>query len=109
MKTWLTQGAWMAYANCGDDPRHITPPENMSEQDREETQYICHKCPVRGECISAAVKNNSTGIWCASEWVPEVSLDMSKREALDTLDKAKAIREGLADTIDDEIQRRGEF
>ena len=108
-KTWLTKDAWASYAGCGGDSRFITPPDKLSDDDAEGVQAKCFKCRVRPECMTRTVDNGDTGVWCASVWLPEVSLEDSKSEARGKLEQAERVREELAGTIDDELKRRGEF
>lgn len=109
MKTWLSDQAFKSYARCGGDSRWITPPERLSEHDRDWVEYQCHKCPVRGECISHVVENADSGVWCASVFVPEVSIDDSPRRARVVMEEAAEIRLRLSKTVPEELARRGEF
>lgn len=108
LKTWLTDGEWAAYSNC-PDLRWITPPERLSEEDVNEVQYRCNKCMVRAECIKDVVDNQSSGVYCASVWIPEVGITDTPRRAKAVLEEAEKIRGDLARTIPDELKRRGEF
>lgn len=108
-KTWLTKDAWVGYASCGGDSRFLTPPDKLADDDVEDVQRICHGCKVRPECVKHTGKNADSGVWCASVWIPEVKLSMSKRQAQAVLEEAESIREELAGTYDDELKRRGDF
>lgn len=109
MTMWRQPKEWQNFSNC--DIRHIIPPERLSERDIEEVQAKCFACKTRPECIKAILHDDieHTGVWAASVFIPEVKLEHTTAEARETLDQARIIREKLADTIDDEIQRRGEF
>lgn len=108
-KMWQKEFEWTNHANCRGDSRWITPPERLSEQDREEVEYGCHRCLVRPECIKEVVEKASSGVFCASVFVPEVSASDTPRRAEKTLGEARGIRETLALSIPQELKRRGEF
>lgn len=109
MKTWLTASEWTQHINCSSDGRHVTPPENMSEGDVQAVIKACYGCRVRAECIQEAVKYESTGIWCASEWIPEVKITDTPKKAALSLQAAAEVRMALSKTVEDELARRGEF
>lgn len=109
MKTWLSDQEFKSHARCGGDGRWITPPERLSENDREWVEYGCNKCPVRPECIGEVVSKDSSGVWCASTFVPEVGIDDSPRRARQVMAEAAEIRMRLSKTVPEELSRRGEF
>lgn len=109
MRRWRKAGEWTGYASCGGDSRFLTPPERLSSDETDQVQYICHTCPVRPECLKSTLQNNSSGVWTCSTWIPEVKLEMSRKEANKTLEDAEKIRHHLATTYESELERRGEF
>ena len=108
-KTWRTRGEFSKYSLCGNDIRFIKDPDHMSQDDVDEVEATCWRCPVRGECIADVVESGSIGVWCASKFLPEPYIDDTKAEGRAKLDEAERIREELAGTIEDELKRRGEF
>lgn len=110
LKQWHGSGEWHGYAACADgDPRFVTPPERMSEDDVQEVMARCFACKVRPECARHVVENTESGVWSCSEFIPEVSLDDSDEQSATILLKAASVRAFLESQIPDELERRGDF
>jgi hypothetical protein len=109
MKQWHHADEWQGYASCGGDSRFLTPPDKLSADDVQDVQSICHRCPVRPECLKQCVDREDSGVWSASVWIPEVKLGMRKREANAVLERARRVRDELEGSYGDELKRRGDF
>lgn len=81
----------------------------MSDDDVEEVMATCWKCPVRPECLSELVETSGSGVWCCSEFIPEVALTDTPRKARAVLEAAEEIRLNLAKSLPEELDRRGDF
>lgn len=54
---------WKDRGLCvGEDPRL------WDSIDNTEARKICRRCPVRGECLAAAIENNEYGVWADTTW-----------------------------------------
>lgn len=69
LKTWLTDQDWYFEAMCGGNLLHTM--EDPSEDDREEAFRICDSCPVRVECIEAALREQWVSVFCAGVYIPD--------------------------------------
>ncbi|OQW34553.1 MAG: hypothetical protein A4E20_11065 [Nitrospira sp. SG-bin2] len=109
MKTWLKSGEWQNHANCLSDSRFLISPERLTEGEADDVEYLCHTCNVRPECIKHCVDTESSGVWCASVFIPEISIPDSPKRAKEILEEAAKVRGQLKESLPEEIKRRGEF
>lgn len=106
---WQRADEWTSFSRCQGDARYVTPPDQMSEDDVQDVIRGCFLCRVRPECVAQAVASEESGVWAASEWLPEISLDDTPRRAKQILEEAEEVRAVLEETYEAELARRGEF
>lgn len=59
-------GEWAGHAACrGQDPEKFFPGRGDHTSIRQ-AKIICHRCPVKAECLEYALDNDEPGVWGAT-------------------------------------------
>lgn len=91
---WLRQAEWLDYAACGDSDPSLFFVEGSSS-DRESlgsrlalaAYELCAGCPVRPDCLDAALESESSGAWGGtSEADRRAVADLDRATAIDVLE-----------------------
>lgn len=101
-KFWSRTDEWIQYAPCFDLRDFTSPPardDGGPVADVWLVASMCAGCTVRPECARTAYLEQWHGVWSCGVWIP--GHDEDKREA------AK-LRQQLFDSIDSELEARGE-